>query len=356
MYIVLGAGLQGPAVAYALSILKPDTVVWVVESDNKRMKRAKWLLYSKLERENNIKFLQNSPDNPILDPFRAASSATVISTLTYALNEAVAKQCIDRGWNYFDLGGHVQTSEAIREYAEGKECAVMTDLGLAPGLVNILGEHACTLVTNPKSLDMFCGGLPINPYLNEINYAIVFSPEGLINEYFNDCKALRSGEVVDVEPMGDVDIAQFNGIVYECFNTSGAIHTTLEASKKLGLLDCRYKTLRYMGHSKVFRFLKHDVGMTNEQLVALVKDKVPYTTEDKVIIGIKVLGDASYIVDYEILHDDNFTAMQRATGFSAAVTILQVEDKQGFLSYSDVNGQELLKALGSDKLLPELNG
>lgn len=352
MYIVLGAGLQGPAVAYGLSVLKPNSVIWLVEKCPQRMKRAKWLLSSKLECEN-ISFLQNAKEMPILKAFSNINKASVISTLPYTLNENIAKQCIDKDWNYFDLGGHVQISSKINSYAKDKNCTVMTDLGLAPGLVNILGEHACTLIDKPVSLNMYCGGLPVDPYVNELNYSIVFSPEGLINEYFNECKALRSGEVVSVEPMGDVVIPQFGGVVYEAFNTSGALHTTLDRAKEMGLLDCSYKTLRYLGHSKIFRFLKNDIGMTHEQLVNLIKDKVERTTKDKVIIGIDVGGVPGYTADYEILHNEHFTAMQRATGFPAAGIVIQAEQKKGCLSYSDIDVKTLIQNL--DKLLPELN-
>ena len=126
MYIVLGAGLQGPAVAYGLSVLKPNSVIWLVEKCPQRMKRAKWLLSSKLECEN-ISFLQNAKEMPILKAFSNINKASVISTLPYTLNENIAKQCIDKDWNYFDLGGHVQISSRINSYAKDKNCTVMTD-------------------------------------------------------------------------------------------------------------------------------------------------------------------------------------------------------------------------------------
>ena len=38
---------------------------------------------------------------------------------------------------------------------------VFTDLGLAPGLVNILGEHGCTKVDKPTDVKMMVGGLEL---------------------------------------------------------------------------------------------------------------------------------------------------------------------------------------------------
>ena len=334
-YVVLGAGLQGPAVAYGLSVLRPDSKIWLVEVDKARMKRARWLLYNQLDC-TNITFVKNQHDAPILDPFASMEEVTVVSTLPYYLNKKVAKQCIDKSWHYFDLGGHIQTSKEITEMAENCSSRVMTDTGLAPGLVNIFAENACKLVNNPKDLLMFCGGLPLNPFANEINYELVFSPDGLVNEYFNDCEALIDGSISKVEPMGDIDQVFIENFTYESFNTSGATHTTLESVKKMGLKNCRYQTLRYPGHAKVFRFLKNTMGLSNESIKTILNDKISRTAQDKVLIAIKVVGDSNYIVDYQVLYDDNFTAMQKCTGFGSAATVASAEDKSGLISYSDV--------------------
>jgi saccharopine dehydrogenase (NAD+, L-lysine-forming) len=354
VYVILGAGLQGPATAYAISILKPEATIWLVEKNQAAFKKAKWLLKNKLNC-NNIKFLLNDSKTPILDPFRQIENLTILSTLPYYLNEAIAREAIKRGWNYFDLGGHVQTSEKIAEMApnDDKGSTIMTDLGLAPGFVNILGQHALTLVKHPVSLHMFCGGLPLNPFTNEANYSIVFSPEGLINEYFNECQALKGGHIVDVEPMGDLEPVQIEGVTYEAFNTSGGAHTTLKTAQRAGLQHCSYKTLRYLGHAKIFRFLHNTVGMTKDELVDLVETSISPTTDDKVIIAIKVLGRTNYVVNYQIEKTEDFTAMQRATGFCAAATALQIERYGGLVTYGDINATELIETL-SDQLLPEL--
>lgn len=357
-YVVLGAGLQGPSVAYALRILEPKSMIWLVEKDKARLDRASWLL-KKLEVD--VITIKTDDNFPILESFRKRSNVTVISTLPFSMNYGIAIQCVKMGWRYYDLGGHIQTSEkiALMAMSEDSQVPVMTDLGLAPGLVNILGEHAvATKFEKPIILQMMCGGLPVDPFINELNYGIVFSPEGLINEYFNDCYILDGGKIRQAEPMGDLATVVMNAITYEAFNTSGGAHTTLESVKKKGVKFCSYKTIRYLGHSKVIRFLRLNVGMTTEQICSLIKEKIQRISQDKVLIGISVSSDlgAKYMVDYEIGYDDNFTAMQKATGFSIAAIVVQTKDasNKSLLTYSDVDPKKLVQMLGHKKLLPEI--
>lgn len=345
-YVVLGAGLQGPAVAYALAKKLPDSYgrVYICEVDKPRMERTKWLFGKRLAVDfkinQGVTTVKVQKGQPPLDLFRSNRDLTVISTLPYNLNEAVARQCIENGWRYYDLGGHIQTSAAIQKAAgeAGSEIPVMTDLGLAPGLVNLVGEYAMDQVENPQTLLMRCGGLPLDPDVNHLGYKVVFSSQGLINEYFNDCEALVGGRIVPAEPMGDAQMFDYKNMMYESFNTSGGAHTTLKTAQRRGLLHARYQTVRYFGHMRTVRFLKEDVGMTNEQLAKLFDEKVGMTTEDKVIMSVRCGGtNGVWVWEEEILHDDNFTAMQRCTGFSAAAMVLATNDITGkpVLSYAD---------------------
>jgi len=358
-YIVLGAGLQGPAVAYALSILRPNAEIWLIEKDNRRLDRAKWLLSKKLDVENII-FLKTDENIPILDSFKKITDLTVISTLPYTMNYGIATQCIDRGWRYFDLGGHIQTSKKIATYTTEALLSVpiMTDIGLAPGLVNILSEYAMKQLPQPDVLNIFCGGLPYNPTINELNYGITFSPQGLINEYFNECEGLVNGKICNVEPLGDYTTLTINDQKFEAFNTSGSAHTTLESARQKGLMNCSYKTIRHFGHCKVFRFLKNDIGMTPKQIAALVEEKIERITQDRVLIAIALknkLG-ANFLIDFEIVFDDNFTAMQKATGFSAAAIVIETESilNKSFKSlytYEDIDAAKLIMLLKKNNLL-----
>jgi saccharopine dehydrogenase-like NADP-dependent oxidoreductase len=362
-YIVLGMGFQGPAVAYGLSLLLPKKEIFCVEIDKAKLNRAKWLLGAKQLGADNVTFLKIDEFISPLDPLRKRSNMTVVSTLPYKLNIGIAEQCATLGWRYYDIGGHIQSSQKIAEIAKNKKSTVMTDLGLAPGLVNILAENFIKSLPRCVSLDMACGGLPTieeeQAWNSELKYGLVFSPEGLINEYFNKCEILQCGHIVEVPPLLSEKL--LGGDAYEMFVTSGGAHTTLQTVKKIGVNSCRYLTIRYPGHAKIIRFLKNDIGMTNEQLVELFKDKVPKIRKDKVVIFIEAQGKETKIgpysrknIHYTILSDDHFTAMQRATGFGAAWAVYATRNvvNKNVLAYGDIDLEKYRKELV--KLLPEL--
>ena len=92
---------------------------------------------------------------------------------------------------YCDLGGRVDVSQNINEAAKNHGPAnvpVFTDLGLAPGWVNILAEVGCRqLHRQATTVRMMVGGLPDSKVNHPLDYVVTWSVYGLINEYKDDC-------------------------------------------------------------------------------------------------------------------------------------------------------------------------
>ena len=101
----------------------------------------------------------------------------VISSLPYHQTEEVGIWCVDNEIRYCDLGGRVDVSKNINECAERKATKpVFTDLGLAPGWVNILAEHGCKRVHGPiDNVQMMVGGLPAIPTNPPFNYCLLYT-------------------------------------------------------------------------------------------------------------------------------------------------------------------------------------
>jgi lysine 6-dehydrogenase len=82
-------------------------------------------------------------------------------------------------------------------------------------LVNRLGGRA-------DALRLYVGGgLPEKPML-PFHYQLVFSVEGLINEYVEPARILRKGKLVTIEPLTEPEefhMAGFSPLV--AFHTSG---------------------------------------------------------------------------------------------------------------------------------------
>ena len=256
----------------------------------------------------------------------------VISSLPYHQTEIVGKWCIDHGVRYCDLGGRVDVSQNINEHANQKgRKPVFTDLGLAPGLVNILAEEARRETRGAKSIEMFVGGLPqAMDRLNPLKYECTWSIDGLINEYEDDCIVLKNGQKKVVKGMEGYQLVDFEGEDLEAFYTSGGASHTINTMKNAGVENCSYKTLRYLGHRDIVRFLIRKSGLSSSELAKLFINGCPETEHgDRVLIHVNAEnGPLKWKQYIEVLSDDKFSAMQKATAFSiSSVAAIMAEGK-----------------------------
>jgi lysine 6-dehydrogenase len=97
-----------------------------------------------------------------------------------------------------------------------------------------------------------CPRKPMPPF----HYQLVFSVEGLINEYVEPACILRKGKLVTIEPLTEPEefnTPRFSPLV--AFHTSGGTSTLPESFEgKVG--ECFEKTLRYPGHYDLLCELK----------------------------------------------------------------------------------------------------
>lgn len=256
----------------------------------------------------------------------------VISSLPYHQTEATGLWCVDNGVRYCDLGGRVDVSKNINDAAKDKATMpVFTDLGLAPGLVNILAEEGCKQIHGQADdVVMMVGGLPdySQSTSNPLRYAVTWSVDGLINEYRDDCLILEEGEIKVVkgmEGLESVDGEKFGKM--EAFYTSGGASHSIHSMKERGVRNCSYKTLRYHGHREIVRFLIRDCGLDDKTLEQIFVRGCGRSEEDEVIVMAKVKsGDMAWKKEILVKSNQMFSAMQQATAFPiSSVAALMAE-------------------------------
>jgi saccharopine dehydrogenase (NAD+, L-lysine-forming) len=104
---------------------------------------------------------------------------------------------------------------------------------------------------------MRVGALPQHP-TGLLGYAFNWSPEGVVNEYLNDCEVIEEGQHKWVSSMEWIETIYVNGVKLEAFTTSGGLGTMCETFlDRVENLD--YKTMRYPGHVK--QYLRHLGGV-----------------------------------------------------------------------------------------------
>jgi lysine 6-dehydrogenase len=284
---VLGAGRQG--VACAMDLLREEDVRELILIDNapEKLTDAAGLLTDPRLR---VVAADAGNESAIVEAIRG--SRVVVSAAPYFLNLGITRAAIRAGVSMVDMGGNtdiVIQQRSLDLEARRAGIRIIPDLGLAPGLGNILAVHAIRDFDRVTSLRIRCGGLPLHPQ-PPLGYALLFSIHGLLNEYSGESLCLRNGRLTRIPTLTESERIHFPDPVGVCtaVHTSGGISTlpySLEG--KVDTLD--YKTVRYPGHWQKIRFLK-TLGMFETRPVRVGRLSLPPREIAAALIA-PVLGD-----------------------------------------------------------------
>jgi saccharopine dehydrogenase-like NADP-dependent oxidoreductase len=281
--LLLGAGKIGRMIARFLST-SGDYDVLVADGDEAALARI-----AQLPRVETVRV---DADDAAQRAAAMRGRELVISALSYAHNPSVAAAALEAGASYFDLTEDIETTQRVKQIAAAARRGqiFMPQCGLAPGFVSILAHHLTRSFDSLDSVYMRVGALPQFPS-NALMYNLTWSTDGLINEYCNKCDAIHEGRAIHVLPLEGVEHLSLDGVRYEAFNTSGGLGTlceTLEGQVR----ELNYKTIRYVGHRELMRFLTHDLRLSErrELLKDILEHALPVTFQDVVVIFCTVTG------------------------------------------------------------------
>ena len=284
---------------------------------------------------------------------------SVISALPFYLNVLVAQKALKYGLNYFDFTEDVKTTKSIQKIAKysKKGQVFVPQCGLAPGFISILAYSLYKKFDQVHSIKMRVGALPKNPS-NKILYNLTWSTDGLINEYSNDCFAIKNSELVKIQPLEGLENFSLDGLEYEAFNTSGGLGTLCE-TLKTEVKELNYKTIRYKGHRHLMDFLINDLLLGKKKRRSILKEileyAIPTTKQDVVLIFCSVTGikngklkqitDVRKIYNKSI-NNENLSSIQITTASGlCAVLDLFVNKKiklNGFVRQEDIKIDDFL--------------
>ena len=264
--LVIGSGMMGSAAAYDMARQGHVHSVTLADNDLKRAKDA-------AARVNRI--AGNKKVRAVaLDASKEKEAARLmkghdgaLSAVPYRLNLGLAKAAIRAGCHFADLGGNntvVRQELALAKQAEKRGIGLAPDCGLSPGMASILGgELVRRLGGRADALKLYVGGLPEKP-MPPLPYQLVFSVEGLINEYVEPARILRHGKITTIEALTEPEPFHMDGFApLVAFQTSGGTSTLPETfAGKVG--ECFEKTLRYPDHYDLLRGLK-ELGLFSSE-------------------------------------------------------------------------------------------
>ena len=264
--LVIGAGMMGSAAAYDMARADEVESVTLADMDKARareaVRRVNKLARTKKVRAAHIDAASEGAARKLMHGHDAALSA-----VPYFFNLGLAKAAIAAHCHFADLGGNntvVRRELALDKQAAKHDVALAPDCGLSPGMASILaGELMRRIGGRAAALKIYVGGLPQKPE-PPFNYQLVFSVEGLINEYVEPARVLRKGKLVTLEPLSEPEVFRIAGFPeLEAFHTSGGTSTLPETfAGQAG--ECFEKTLRYPGHLAMIRAL-YDLGLMSSE-------------------------------------------------------------------------------------------
>src|SRR5687767_7773442 len=324
--LVLGTGRMGYGAAFDLVHNSPD-VAYVTVADSDRERAAE--VAAKIGTDRiEVRHVDASNFEDVVALFDGHDSA--ISCVNYWYNESLSRAAIQTKTNFCDLGGNnyvVDSQLALDADAKAAGINIIPDCGLAPGMVSILAMHGAANFDEIEEIHIRVGGLPQDPK-PPLNYQLVFSVEGLINEYVEVARVIRDGKVSEVESMTEIESLTFDGFPpLEAFQTSGGTSTLPETF--LGkILELDYKTIRYAGHCEKFKTMI-DLGLcSSEEMVVdyakvaprkvfgeLLQKHLPADGPDYVLVRLDFVGKKKGAT--ERLRYDIVDKQDEQTGLSA---------------------------------------
>jgi lysine 6-dehydrogenase len=344
-YLILGAGRQGIAAAYDLAKFGKAQQITILDGVEARAKVGAERVNT-LVKTNICQYGVFDADDVtgLLSGYDACINCT-----SYVFNVDMTRTAISEGCHFADLGGNtdvVRDQVGLHQDAVEAGVAVVPDCGVAPGMANVIAAFGMTKIIEPKSVEIFCGGLPQNHKL-PLGYTQLFSIEGLRNEYTGNAIELRNGGIVEIPTLSSIRNINTPIGILEASETSGG--TSMFPQKYRGSLkDYSYRTFRYPGHfafmkqMKDFGFLEKTpvrvayTGLTGNDHYVLPSDVFNAVMEkawnrpeekDLLVMTVRVEGENGQVFTAEVVDRfdtvTGFSAMERTTAFSAAIVMIE---------------------------------
>lgn len=347
--LVLGSGLVGSAIAADLASDENFNVT-VADISSKAL--------GTLSAKSSVNTICTDLSDTNVVTNLSAEFDLVVSAVPGSIGHQTLKAIINARRNVVDITFAAEDFLVLDELAKTKGVTAISDIGVAPGMSNMLGAYLASRFDKPEKLVIYVGGLP-KERTWPFEYKAVFSPSDLVEEYTRPARFVANGNLVVKPALTDQEIIDFEGIgSLEAFNSDGlrSLLTTLS------IPDMVEKTLRYPGHVdkvKVLRdagFLSYKPLTVNELQIrpADVTAKLLFPVlrtdlgeQDITIMRIAVSGilnGSQTLMRYDLFDSydsaSGVHSMARTTGYTATTAVRMLAE--GIYKEIGVKAPEML--------------
>jgi lysine 6-dehydrogenase len=341
-YTVLGAGRQGTAAAYDMARWGDAERVILADADLTVARQAAKRVNQLIGRQ-----VAEAVEVDVTAPQAVAGvlygADVCLSAVPYFYNLEITRVALQTQTHMCDLGGNLDIARQQHGFdAQARKAgiSIIPNCGQVPGMGTTLMVYALQLLDEPVDVYMWDGGIPQTPR-PPFNYMLTFHIAGLTNEYAEPAIFLRDGRITQVEPMTELELMEFPEPIgpLEAFVAGGGTDS-MPWTYEGRLRTLQNKTLRHPGHFAQLRAF-YDLGLWDllpiqvgdvevvprDVFHALFEPQVSFPDDkDLVIVRVQAVGkkdgrDAEAtvaLVDY-FDQETGFTAMERCTGWSAAI-------------------------------------
>lgn len=248
---ILGCGLVGSAIAADLS-----TQHNVVALDLNRGALDRLKTRCKAEAKELDLLKTGNIEAAIED------SDLVVNAMPGHLGYNILQQLISAGKDVADISFFPEDALQLHALAEQKKVTAIVDIGVAPGMDNIILGHYNEQM-EVKKFECLVGGLPMKRTF-PFEYKAPFSPIDVIEEYTRPARYIENSQLVVREALSDAELLEFDEIgTLEAFNTDG-LRSIIQTMPHIP--DMKEKTLRYPGHINLIKALKHGGFFAAEEI------------------------------------------------------------------------------------------
>jgi saccharopine dehydrogenase-like NADP-dependent oxidoreductase len=328
--LVLGAGMVGSVIAADIAADERFEVTIADRSDASLQKAA-------ARCAGRISTTVADLSDPAAIRRLAGDADIVLGALASHLGYDALAAVIDAGKPYSDISFMAENAldHDAKARAAGVTCVV--DIGVAPGMSNLLAGAAAHRMDQCDRIEIYVGGLPVErrwPF----QYKAGFAPADVIEEYTRPSRIVERGEIVVRPALTEPELLDFPHIgTLEAVNTDG-LRTLADTLDVPNMVE---KTLRYPGHyelMRVFRatglFSKEPIEVGGQRVIplevtsALMFPKWTYEEGERDLTVMAVIAEG--VLDGKPtrlrwdLYDEhdaatNFTSMSRTTAFPCAI-------------------------------------
>ena len=270
-----------------------------------------------------------------------------VNMLPGRIGEQMRTILIEGGMNVVDLAFTEQDPSQHEKLAQENSSTLIWDVGIAPGLSNMIIKKEFVEDNNILSASIKVGGNPQSPD-DTWSYMAPFSPSDVIEEYTRPARILVDGEVQIVPALTEKHLIDVDGFgKMEAFLTDGLRSLLVSNISK----NMKEYTVRWPGHITKWIELKGE--LTEDELLDAWKfDK----QRDEFTWMEIAIHYAEKSVTW-IISDtgkDGFSSMARSTGLVTVACFLELMNKpnnQSTLSYSGVFSPEDLDTEAINRII-----